>query len=141
MRLNITLALIVASLVAGCSKSSQEEVVLNRTTSDAAQVVTATLSESGMFEHPLNVQEGLAGIHKQATHFSVSSLAKDPRTSLMVYKYVPAKGFTGTDEVMLSTTKKYSSYTGGRDGCNYDSDMGEPSTSTTTFVKIRFTVK
>src|SRR5688572_33493311 len=39
-------------------------------------------------------------IARQAAHFKISQTGVDPQNSSLIYKYEPAEGFTGSDEVL-----------------------------------------
>ena len=41
-------------------------------------------------------------IARQASHFKISQTGVDARNSSLIYKYEPAEGFTGVDEVLLA---------------------------------------
>jgi hypothetical protein len=102
---------------------------------DATQVINATINTDFTYQLPLTSPD--MQIHKQAAHFALSAIGVDSKNGMTVYKYLPAKGFTGSDEVTLKETTTYTSYSEG-EGCR---DMNSPQNVTkTTFVKIRFTV-
>jgi hypothetical protein len=50
-------------------------------------------------------EAGNAVIVKQAAHFSLSETRVDEQRSIPSYTYIPSKGFTGTDEVVLQLSK------------------------------------
>lgn len=137
MRLNFTLSASVLGLAligASCSKTSQQEMVL-RPASQSMQEISASVSSDAFYEMPVTSEN--VKIHRQASHFEVSGISVDTKTGVLKYIYSPVKGFTGSDEVTLSETKTYASVSNG--GCN-NGDDGYQQTST-TFVKIKFTVK
>jgi hypothetical protein len=140
MRINFTLPVLVMSMFivcASCSKNAQQEMVLSPA-SQAVQEINAAVASDALYEMPVNSEN--VKIHKQASHFELSSIGTDSKSGMLKYKYSPAKGFTGTDEVTLSETRTYMSVDS-EGGCN-NSRSGESNMVTsTTFIKIRFTVQ
>ena len=138
MRINFTLPAMVlgmAVICMSCSKTSQQEMVLS-TASPAIHEVSASVSPDGLYELPVSTEN--VKIYKQAAHFEVSIIGVDAKNGMIKYKYAPSKGFTGSDEVTLSETKTFTSVGG---GCNYDGEMQPDTHTSTTFTKIKFTVK
>lgn len=138
MRITSTLPALVMGMAVfcmSCSKTSQQEMVLGPAT-PATQVVNASVLPDGLYELPVSSEN--VKIYKQAVHFELSVVGEDPKNGMIKYKYAPSKGFTGTDEVTLSETKTYTSV---GNGCNYDGDMQSGTHTSTTFTKIKFTVK
>jgi hypothetical protein len=102
-------------MLQACSKSSQEEMVLaGPSVSD--EVISATVLEGATYELLL-AEYGTVTISNQADNYLESTAGIDPKTGLMTYKYVPAVGFTGTDEVVLKSAKMVRSYSSGN-SCN-----------------------
>ena len=134
MRLIYTLFVVL--IFASCSK--KDAIVSGNPTAaavDATQVIDAVINNDFTYQLPLTSPD--VQIHKQAAHFELSAIGIDSKNGMTVYKYLPAKGFTGTDEVTLKETTSYTSYSE-REGCR---DMsGTPNVTKTSFVKIRFTV-
>lgn len=133
MRLIYTL--LVVLIFASCSK--KDAVVSGNPNAyiDATQVINATINTDFTYHLPLSSPD--VQIHKQASHFSLSSIGVDSKNGTTVYQYLPEKGFTGTDEVMLKDTKTYTNYMDGG-GCNNMS--GAQSVTKTSFIKIRFSI-
>ena len=77
-------------------------------------------------------------IYKQASHFTESTIGKDSKTGLVLYKYTPETDFTGQDEVTLSDTKTYTS--GNGRGCNNSMNTESRTVSSTSFITIKFKV-
>lgn len=134
MRLNY--ALIVVLISASCSK--KDAVISgNPTTSfQATQIINATINTDFTYQLPLTSPD--FQIHKQASHFSLSAIGVDEKNGMTVYQYLPARGFTGIDEVTLKETKSFTSYEDEGRGCR---DMSYPQKNTKiSFTTIRFNV-
>ncbi|MBL7700312.1 MAG: hypothetical protein JNK79_19260 [Chitinophagaceae bacterium] len=141
MRINFTSAAVALSMTViclSCSKSAQQNMVLTPSSPSPHVVkeLNASLTPDGIYE--LVVPSEDVQIHKQAVHFELSLIGVDAKNGSTKYKYVPAKGFTGNDEVTLSETR-YTSVSG---GCNYnEGEMTMRGVKNTTFTLIKFTVK
>jgi hypothetical protein len=133
MRVIYTLLFVL--IFAACSKDEQMISAPRSTSTNATKIVDADVTVDGEFILPLN--PGTARIHKQASFFAISTVGLDSKTGVNVYRYVPAKGFTGTDEVLISETKPYTSVN--PNGCSYNAE--EVKAITTSYTKIRFTIK
>ena len=133
MRVIYTLLLVL--IFAACSKDEQMISAPPTSSTNATKIVDADVTVDGEYILPLN--PGAVRIHKQASFFAVSTIGIDSKTGVNVYRYVPAKGFTGSDEVQISETKSYSSIN--PNGCSYDAE--EVKAITTSYTKIRFTIK
>jgi hypothetical protein len=129
--------LLAVLMFVSCSKS--DEMVMRNTAPEvsATKVINASVVAGAEYQMP--VTSSTLKIFKQATNFEVSTVGVDAKTGLTVYKYIPAKGFTGNDEVTLSDSKTSVS-TGS--GCSRSATEGYqmPSTTTTTYIKIKFAV-
>jgi hypothetical protein len=117
-----------------CSKQSSDNTVAPMRTN----VVNATIAPNGSYQ--LNLNSANVSISRQASHFKVSQTEPDSKSGSIVYKYIPAADYRGTDEVVLSNTKTI--ITTGSSGCpgnhTNNSDNTTSSTSYTT-VKINIT--
>lgn len=131
--------LLAVSFLVSCSKSDQMVATSNASQVNMTKVIDAAVV--GGVEYQLPVSSSNMKVYKQASYFEVSSVGVDAKTGITVYRYLPAKGFTGTDEVTLSDSKT-SLNNDNVSGCRHNSSsMGSQMvTTTTTFVKIRFTV-
>ena len=113
--------------IQSCSKQSSNEMLI------APQVnntnISATVKSNGTYQLTLNNLANVV-IVKQASHFQVSETSLDNKTNLLVYTYQPAQGYTGPDEVLLSTSKNVVSAGIAVGGCN--SSGSEYHTSTVT---------
>jgi hypothetical protein len=106
----------------------------SNTSTNATKVINASVISGSEYQLP-GVSENMK-IFKQASYFEVSSLGVDSKSGMKMYRYKPAKGFTGADEVTLSESKTYISEQGGCSHSNSQTQM----TTTTTFIKIKFSV-
>ena len=132
MRLIYTL--LVVLIFASCSKKDAVVSANPNASIDATQVINATINTDFIYELPLSSPD--VQIHKQASHFSLSSIGVDSKNGTTVYQYLPEKGFTGIDEVMLKDTKTYIDMDGG--GCR--NMMAPQSVTKTSFIKIKFSI-
>jgi len=118
-----------------CSKQSSNNTVAPMRTN----IVNATIAPNGSYQ--LNFENaGNISISRQASHFKVSQTEPDSKNASIMYKYVPAVDYRGTDEVVLSNTKTVR--TTGRTECssNHTSNSGNTTSSTSyTTVKINIT--
>ena len=74
-------------------------------TQPTTQSITQTLraNQSYQFDLVNSGDEEDASISKQVTNFYTSSVDKDINTGKVIYKYVPATNFVGTDEVEIKS--------------------------------------
>ncbi len=104
-----------------------------------ASVINATIKSTGIYQLSLsNVQR--VTIAKQASHFQVSEAGYDSKAGSMIYKYIPAQDFVGSDEILLSTSN--TTLSSGTGGChnNNNSHAGSSVTITSNIsVKINVT--
>lgn len=122
-----------------CSKSSPIEAIAPVN----PDIVNVTVALNGSYNMPVN-DLGSVSISKQASHFQVSQTEVDSKSGALVYKYIPAVDYSGTDEVILSNTKTGIVTTAAINGCpnNPASNSAGATTSTTTsytVVKINVT--
>jgi hypothetical protein len=117
-----------------CSKQYATETVAPASTS----VVNATVAPNGSYQLPID-NSGIVtiSISRQASHFQVSQTELDSRTGFIVYKYVPAVDYRGTDEVLLSTTKT-SVVTGS--GCINHGSNSESTVTSTSYTTIKLNI-
>ena len=76
-------------------------------TEPSTQTITQTLSANQSYQFDLGNfgdEEG-ASITKQATNFSISSVNREINTGKVIYNYVPAANFIGTDEVEIKSAR------------------------------------
>lgn len=129
-------SLIVALvLFQSCSKQSTNQIVAPMRTN----IVNATIAPNGTYQ--LGIENpGNVSISMQASHFKVSQAEPGSKSGVIVYKYIPAADYRGTDEVVLSNTKTI--VTTGSSGCpgNHTSNSNNTTFSTSyTTVKINIT--
>jgi len=129
-----TSILISIVLLQSCSKKSDEMLISPQITSNAS-VINATIKSTGIYQLSLsNVQK--VTIAKQASHFQLSEAGYDSKSGSMVYKYIPAQDFIGSDEVLLSTSNTVLS---GAEGC-HNNNSHTSSTVTTSNISVKINV-
>jgi len=134
MRLIYTLLAVL--IFASCSKKDAVVSGNPNASVDATQIINATINTDFTYELPLPSSSDIK-IHKQASHFSLSTIGIDSKNGNKIYQYLPEKGFTGTDEVMLKDTRTYHNYMDGG-GCNNMSDA--QNVTKTSYIKIKFSI-
>jgi len=133
MRLIYTLLAVL--IFASCSKKDAVVSGNPNASVDATQVINATINTDFTYELPLASTD--IKIHKQASHFSLSTIGVDSKNGTKIYQYLPEKGFTGNDEVTLKDTRSYVNYMEGG-GCNNMSDA--QNVTKTSYIKIKFSI-
>jgi len=126
-------AVLVCTLVLliSCSKNSKDS--FSRSTSiGPTKTVNAKIAPGGTYTLSV-ANAGDVSINKQAAHYLVSQTGTDENGSL-IYKYVPAAGFKGIDEVLLLHTIETLDYSGS--GCNYGGSPGMSRISSSIVVKL-----
>ena len=96
-------------------------------TQPMTQSITQTLRANQSYQFDLGNfgdEEG-ASISKQATNFSTSSVEREINTGKVIYKYVPATNFVGTDEVEIKSAR-------GSDGASPNNKL--------VYTTIKFTI-
>jgi hypothetical protein len=83
-----------------CKKESRDIPV----TSTAGETITVRIAPNQSYQMDLT-NAGTISISKQAIHFSISEAIVNNENGTQVYKYIPAKDFTGNDEVILLSNK------------------------------------
>jgi len=134
MRLIYTLLAVL--IFASCSKKDAVVSGNPNASVDVTQIINATINTDFTYELPLPSSSDIK-IHKQASHFSLSTIGIDSKNGNKIYQYLPEKGFTGTDEVMLKDTRTYHNYMDGG-GCNNMSDAQNATKS--SYIKIKFNI-
>lgn len=79
----------------------------NSTIYTASGTIHAAIKVNQSYQYDLGgfgIEEG-AEISKQATHFLISTIGRSANTPNIIYRYVPAVNFVGTDEVELQSSK------------------------------------
>lgn len=122
---------IVSVVFESCSKESPSAAVSPLHTN----VINVTVAPNATY---LLQIDKTGSISKQASHFKVSQTEIDDKTNAVVYKYMPREGFSGNDEVILSTVKTYTIATS---GCSSSRINTNDNTSyNVTFTTIKFNV-
>ena len=116
-------------LLLSCSKSSKDSFSRSPI---ADRTVNAKIASSQTYTLSV-ATSGNVNINKQAAHYLVSETGIGENGSL-VYKYVPASGFKGNDEVILLHTIETIDYN--NSSCNYGSSSRMNSVSSSIVVKI-----
>ena len=102
-------------------------------------VINATIAPNGTYQLSMD-NSVIVSISKQASHFQVSRTELDSKSGLMVYKYIPAADYRGTDEVVLSNTTTFKGTGTGSCTNNHNSNSDNTTSSTSyTTVKISIT--
>ena len=83
-----------------CKKESRDLPV----TDTDGETINVRIAPNQSYQMDLT-NAGTVSISKQAIHFSVSEAIANNETGTQVYKYIPAKDFTGNDEVVLLSNK------------------------------------
>ena len=77
------------------------------TTESTTQTITQTIRDNQSYQFDLGNfgdEEG-ASISKQAANFSIRSVDREINTGKIIYKYVPATNFVGTDGVKINSAR------------------------------------
>lgn len=118
-----------------CSKEVDRVPAAPQTQSTAGQTLNVTINTTDVYIASFEPESEL-NIHKQAAHFRQSTTSINNETGQATYMYAPAEGFTGADEVVLSTIKKVNSYSSGCYVGNYGSQQDQMLVKSYTTVKI-----
>ncbi len=121
------------SLFLSCSKNAKDSFSRS-TPAMPDQIINAKVAPGQTYSLSI-ANSGDVSISKQAAHYLLSETAIDEKNGSIVYKYIPASGFTGHDEVLLS--HRTESSVSNNNSCNYGGDnRGVHSSS----IAIKFTV-
>jgi hypothetical protein len=116
-------------LTQSCTKQSQDGFMAP--VQPAAKTITATVSSGQTYIFNAGYP-GTMNIDRQASHYQVSETTID-ENGAVIYKYIPAKGYQGADEVMLTQNVSNSGDNNG--GCSQN-HSGTTVSSSTTVIKI-----
>ena len=122
-------------ILQSCSKQSATEMLASPQITTTT--INATVKSNGIYTLNLEDFENIS-IDKQASHFQISQTEPDNKTGSFIYKYQPVQDYTGSDEVVLSTSKKVVSTM--MEGCHDGNINGSPHPST-TIVASSITIK
>jgi hypothetical protein len=97
-------------LLQSCTKQAQDTFTAPV---QPAQVITATIAPGQTYIYNAGLT-GTMNISRQAMHYLISEATVDSKNGALIYTYVPAVGYKGTDEVTLvhSTTTSSYNYSG-----------------------------
>ena len=135
MKKTITYSVILLSslvLLLSCSKNANDS--FSRTPGMPDRIIDAKIGPGQTYTLSI-VNTDNVSISKQAAHFLISETAVDEINGSFIYKYIPASGFTGIDEVLLTQRTEIS--TSSINSCNYGGDSRSIHTSS---IAIKFTV-
>ena len=141
MRKLLVFSAVLAGMFIGfqsCSKQSAHEMIAAPLTDN---IINATISANQSYQLVLDNSASVS-IAKQASHFQISQTELDTKSGSLLYRYVPANNYSGTDEVVIGTTKTM--INGSTSECynnnysNQNSNNISYSTSYTT-IKIKIT--
>jgi len=134
MRKLILLPILFAGMIVfslSCKKESGDSLV----PPSVDETFNVRIAPNQSYEMDLS-NAGTVSIVKQATHFSVSETIVNSESGGQVYKYIPAKDFTGTDEVLLMATKSAESHSVNNSGCGNSSAYAASIGTKYTTIKI-----
>jgi hypothetical protein len=120
-------------LLSSCSKKAASDAVAPMNPS----VVNVNIGANVSYQLPLD-NSGVVSISKQASHYQVSHTTLDNKSGMMVYEYVPATDFQGTDEVVLSKTS--TSVVTGSECANNHSSNSQSTVTITSYTLIKINV-
>ncbi len=104
------LILSMICIITSCTKQSSSDLY----TPAPDEIIYAKIAPGQTYSLNLNSM-GSVSITKLGVHFSVSEIIAANENTSAVYKYVPAAGFSGSDEVMLNSSFTSIAY---NSGCN-----------------------
>ncbi len=70
----------------------------------SVSVINIKLAPNELYQLAID-KSSTVNIAKQASHYQISQTAADTKSSATLYSYMPAKDFSGEDEVMLNISK------------------------------------
>jgi len=100
--------------------------------------ISASIAANQTYMLTLDNSESVS-ISKQGSHFQVSQIETDSKNGLMMYKYIPALNYTGTDEVVLAKTTMMTTQSNSS-GCNSNhTSSNENNSSNSTYSSPSYT--
>ena len=118
-------------LFPSCSKQTGNELIVPV----SPNIIEARISPNQSFLLNLNSVSG--SIVKQALHFLVSKTELDEKSGSMVYEYVPATNYVGTDEIVISKSQVVNNR---NTGCQNNHNDNSSARTSTTFTTIKITI-
>ncbi|MEO7800428.1 MAG: hypothetical protein ABIR81_00430 [Ginsengibacter sp.] len=115
-----------------CSKESVQTEMARQSNPEWVSTVNVKLAPNELYKLPIDNSSAIA-ITKQASHYSMSQIAADTKSSGLVYSYLPALNYSGADEVMITVTSKVASVGSPRCGNGNSSS----SSSSSTLIKLQ----
>jgi hypothetical protein len=122
-------------LLLSCSKNAKDNLSQS-TPAMPDRIINAKVAPGQTYSLSIT-NSGVVSIYKQAAHYLVSETGIDEKNGSIIYKYSPASGFTGTDEVLLSHSTEIS--TSNNNGCNYGNGSDRMSIHTSS-IAVKITV-
>ena len=113
-------AILILSLVVfnSCTKNSSKDFP-PPVSSSPDRIINAKVTPGVTYSVDID-NMGELSISRQALNFKISQTATDPKTGILSYTYLPADGFKGTDEVVLTHKTEY--VYSNNSSCNYGSN-------------------
>ncbi len=104
--------------------SCKKESVSNLSPADTGQTISVTINsnQSYVLDQP---DASNLNISRQAAHFSVSESVANTETGGFSYRYIPAVGYTGADEISLLSTVTTNNYSHSSESGGCGSGNGE----------------
>jgi len=134
-KLIATPAILILSLVVfySCSKSSSKDFA-PPTPASPDRIINAKVTPGQIYSVSID-DMGELSINRQASNFKISQTGTDPKTGALTYNYLPADGFTGTDEVVLTHKTEY--IYNNNSSCNYGSNSAIGTRISLIAIKLR----
>ncbi|CAN5360200.1 hypothetical protein BH20BAC1_BH20BAC1_17320 [soil metagenome] len=127
-------------ILCSCSKQSVNDSIAPASTS-ITNVVNATITSDQEYQFTVN-EAGEVSLAKQAKNYRISKTELDSKTGKMVYHYIAAVDFLGSEEVILANRKTI--YTSSSNACNNNNDrrnLGNNISYHTTYTKILLQIR
>ncbi|MEO6221457.1 MAG: hypothetical protein ABIO81_13575 [Ginsengibacter sp.] len=120
-------------MLQSCSKQSASDLIAPV----SPKVINATIGPNQIYQFSIS-SAGNVIIEKQALHYTISKTEQGAKTGEMIYQYLPAKDYTGKDEVVLSSQTMVSRSDG---RCNsYQNNGGREINYYTSFTTIKLLI-
>jgi hypothetical protein len=117
--------------------SCKKDHPYDRAGSEASETMHVKIAPNQSYQ--LDFSSANLTISRQANHFLLSETSLNIENGGLVYKYIPAKDFTGNDEVIfLSTQFQTNNITGSSSGCQSNSNVS--SSSRVKYITLQITV-
>ncbi len=109
MKKAILMLVAASAIIVGTTSCKKERMPKEAITQ--TETVNMNADESYTFTLPKNLRNDPYEITHEASHFSLSEVTTNASGD-MVYKYTPANGYVGTDEVTLSNDQEREEHKG-----------------------------